>query len=277
MVVMPSLAERNEREHKTVLAVIAGFESSLTYNVCHRIDAESSVVQKRCADAETPCEHLKWSGTESWKVSFEIIAQSRESGAQYNGWYDVMFVQKAKFRKFDQILNVLPTSFYELSAEYPSHMRPPEAVNSWWMYILFGVRELVMMTVMRCPPDRPFLRGGRSDEGQNELKPTACLVASVREVSVIDTRDAEHPYDIERHTYRKGCPAEAGPEYEKASEMNSPESSLFYQVSWVKWIPACAHVYFLFSNSKRSAAGEVLKRRTISDNSSLNGRASKGN
>ncbi len=248
VVVMPSLAERNEREHKTVLAIISGLESSLAYDVRHRVDAESSVIEECCADAEAPCEHLKRSSTESWKAGFEIIAQSRESNAEENGRDDVMFVEKAKLRELHEILNVFPTSFNELSAKYPSHVCPPEAVNSWRMHIFFGVRELVVVAVMRCPPDRPFLSRGRSDEGQNELEPTTRLVASVREVPVIDTRDAEHPYHIESHAYGKSGPTKAGPEYEEASEVNSPEGALLYQVSWVKWIAACAHVWCLFSN-----------------------------
>ena len=65
---------------------------------------------------------------------------------------------------------------------------------------------------------------------------------------MIHTRDAEHPYYIERHAYGEGGPAKTGPEYQKASEVDRPEGALLYQVSWVKWIAACAHVWCLFSN-----------------------------
>ena len=98
------------------------------------------------------------------------------------------------------------------------------------------------MSVMRSPPDRSLLSGCCSEERQDELKPTTSLVASVREVSVIDSRDAEHPYRVEGHAYSERGPAEPRPEHQEAAEMDSPKGRLFYQVYWVKWIAARAHV-----------------------------------
>jgi hypothetical protein len=51
----------------------------------------------------------------------------------------VVFVEKAELGEFDEVFYVLPASFNELSAEYPSYVRPPEAINSWRMNIFLGV------------------------------------------------------------------------------------------------------------------------------------------
>jgi hypothetical protein len=57
-------------------------------------------------------------------------------------------LKKAQFREFNEIFDELPTCLNELSAEYPSHMRPPHAIYAWWMNILLGIRELMVVAVV---------------------------------------------------------------------------------------------------------------------------------
>jgi hypothetical protein len=59
MVVVPSLSKCNQRKYEAVLAVVAGFETSLTDDMSERVDAECSVIEQSGADTEPPREHLK--------------------------------------------------------------------------------------------------------------------------------------------------------------------------------------------------------------------------
>ena len=58
VIVVPSLSEGNQGEQPVIAAVVSGWKTSLTDQVSKRIDAEGTVVQQRCADEESPREHL---------------------------------------------------------------------------------------------------------------------------------------------------------------------------------------------------------------------------
>ena len=111
----------------------------------------------------------------------------------------------------------------------------------------------MVVAVMGGPPDRTFLRRGRADEGKNELEPTTRLVASVREVPMVDTGNTEHADCVEGHAHREGYPAKARPDYQEASEVNRPERCLLDQVNGLERVAAgIIHVLEFFQGRGNS-------------------------
>ena len=96
----------------------------------------------------------------------------------------------------------------------------------------------MVVAVVGCPPYRTFLSRRRSKESEDELKPTARLVASVREISVIDPSYPKHTNYVEGHADSEHYPAKPRPENKDAPEVNAPESELFNKVHWVEGIAA---------------------------------------
>jgi len=74
----------------------------------------------------------------------------------------------------------------------------------------------MVMPVVGCPPDRTFLSRGGSKESEDELKPTARLVASVREISMIDPGYPKHTNYVEGHANSERYPAKPRPENKDA-------------------------------------------------------------
>jgi hypothetical protein len=227
--------------------------------VSERVDAEGSVVEERCADAESPGEHLKRAGSKLRVVRLKEVAEPCHAKAEKNRWHDVVSLKEAKLRKLNEVLYELPTGLNELRAQNPSDMRPPHTVDAWWMNVFLGVRELMVMAVVRCPPDRPLLSGGCADEREYELEPPTRLVASVREVSVIYASDAEHTDCVECHAHGESYPAKARPDNQEASEVNSPEGPLLDEVNGMERITAGIHVLEI-SPGARSFSRSIVHR-----------------
>jgi hypothetical protein len=126
-------------------------------------------------------------------------------------------IEEAELGKLHEIFDELVAGLDELSAQHPSYVSPPQSIEPRWMDILFGVGMLVVMSVVRGPPNRAFLRRCGSEKRQHKLEPTARLIASVREVSVIDPCNGEHPHDIEDKAHGNRCPAYSDPQDPDAS------------------------------------------------------------
>jgi hypothetical protein len=148
VVVVPPFAEGDDREEEAVLAVVARLEASLTEYMREGVDAECSVIEERCADAESPREHLKRTSAEFRVVRLKEVSEPRYPEPEKNRGNDVVSLKEAKFRELHEILYKLPPCFNELRAQYPTNMCPPHAVDAGWMYILFGIRELMVMAMV---------------------------------------------------------------------------------------------------------------------------------
>lgn len=164
VIVVPALSKGDEREDEAVLAVVSRFEPSFPDDVGKRVDAECPVVEERCADTEAPGEHLKRPCSERWIVGRKEGAEANEPSSEHYRWNDVVLVEKSKLWKLEEVFYILVTGLNELCAEHPSHVGPPKTVNARWVDILLSIRVLVVMPMVRCPPDRPLLRGCRSKE-----------------------------------------------------------------------------------------------------------------
>jgi hypothetical protein len=55
-----------------------------------------------------------------------------------------------------------------------------------------------VVSMVRCPPDRPLLGGGATEKSEAELKEAAGIVRAVRKVAVVCACDGEHANNIQR-------------------------------------------------------------------------------
>src|SRR6202789_3701597 len=68
----------------------------------------------------------------------------------------------------------------------------------------------MVMAVMGGSPKRPLLPAGTAQEGQDELENPAGLVGAVGKVTVVNTRDGEHPDVIHEKAHGNRGPANSG-------------------------------------------------------------------
>jgi hypothetical protein len=58
MIVVPSLAECDQRDKQVVAAVVLGRETAASEYMRERIHSESAVIEEHCANEESPDQHL---------------------------------------------------------------------------------------------------------------------------------------------------------------------------------------------------------------------------
>jgi hypothetical protein len=201
------------------------------------------VIEQCRADTESPGKHLERGGSEFGEIGPQVVPKSRNADTKKNGRHDMVPLKKTELWKLHEVLHQLPSGFNKLRAQDPPNVSPPHAVDTGWMNVFLSVRELMMMPVVRCPPDRALLGGGRADERENKLEPSTCLVASMREVSMIDTSNSEHSDSVEGETHRERYPAKACPEDQETSKMNRPKRRLLDQINGMERIAVGVHVF----------------------------------
>jgi len=89
---------------------------------------------------------------------------------------------------------------------------------------------LMMMTVMRCPPERALLNGRTSKPRQDELKPSAGSISFVGEVAVISGCDTKHSNQVKRNAKPKRSPRHTGKDCGQTSQMNCEKRQTLNQV-----------------------------------------------
>src|SRR5204863_7944905 len=114
-----------------------------------------------------------------------------------------------------------------LRAEEPASVRPPEAAERR-MRVGVQIGVLVMMAMVRRPPQRALLSRRASDAGEHELKDTTRAVRPVREIAMVSTRDAEHANGVHRRAEADRFPRDTGPEraqtrHVKTEERDTPD------------------------------------------------------
>ncbi len=74
VVVVPPLAQRNQGQEPVITTVVSRWKTTLADQMGEGIYAESSVVQKHCADKEAPHKHLPAVGAECWECILKPYA-----------------------------------------------------------------------------------------------------------------------------------------------------------------------------------------------------------
>src|SRR5665213_583128 len=92
----------------------------------------------------------------------------------------------------------------------PHHVAVPKAIDDRRVGITWLVGEAMMFAVVRDPPQRTSLRGGRPGEGADELNGSADLESSVGKAAMVKRRDPEGAYRVRdnRGDERKITPAD---------------------------------------------------------------------
>src|SRR5690606_30966436 len=95
MVVVPALAERDDRQQKVVPAGIGRVEPSAADRMRQRIDGERAVIEHRGADEEAPDEELRAGRFQRWHIYPQKRPRDEEQYAQAGGGPYVIAVQPA--------------------------------------------------------------------------------------------------------------------------------------------------------------------------------------
>jgi len=77
-------------------------------------------------------------------------------------------------------------------------MAPEETFCVWGMNVVFGVRMLMVSTVVSGPPQGSPLTGTTGDECPDELDSPACLETAVGKIPMIKGGDRKHPYAVRK-------------------------------------------------------------------------------
>jgi|FLLY01.1.fsa_nt_gi hypothetical protein len=64
------------------------------------------------------------------------------------------------------------------------------------MNVVWIVGRLVVMSVMRGPPNRTALACSVAEHRSQELNSTACLEGAMRKISMIESRDAKNSSEV---------------------------------------------------------------------------------
>ena len=91
------------------------------------------------------------------------------------------------------------------------------------VYIGWLIRVTVMMSVVRCPPERTTLDSRSSQHSKDKLTPTRGLKGSMGEVAMVKPSDGEHTDEIEGDSCYYRCPAPSDPENAEARDMHCKE------------------------------------------------------
>ena len=78
MIVVPALAQGDQRQPKIIAAFIPGIVALVTEDMRQRIDGRGSVKQNRGADDEAPNEKLQARDTERWRRMLQTEAAKIE-------------------------------------------------------------------------------------------------------------------------------------------------------------------------------------------------------
>jgi len=77
-------------------------------------------------------------------------------------------------------------------------MTPDETFGVWGMNVVFGVRMLMVSTVVRGPPQWTPLSGTACYGGTDKLDQSTGLERAVGKVAVVKGSDRKHPYSVRK-------------------------------------------------------------------------------
>jgi len=102
-------------------------------------------------------------------------------------------------------------------------VRLPEGTHDGRVQVFLGFYVQMVSPVVRRPPERPLLVGGRPREGEQELEGPTGPVRAVGEEAVESRGDGEHAHGVERQADGDRRRARARPEREEAGQVYEEE------------------------------------------------------
>ncbi len=128
MVVVPALAERDQREEPVVAALVPGAVALLAEHVRERVDGVRAVIAGDGGDEEAPHEHLPAGGAELGLRVLQIHADEEDRDREHHRHEDVEAIEQAQLGKLHQVPNALQVRREALLRQEPAHVRADEAV-----------------------------------------------------------------------------------------------------------------------------------------------------
>src|SRR3989338_8390302 len=184
MVVVPPLAHGEEGEEPVVAAVVMGSVAPLAKNVGDRIDREDRVPE----DDRRPTHTDRPTAT----ARDEVAGDGEDSGR-----YPVVLIEPAELRIPQEVWHQAKVGGGIFAARNPPHVGLPEPMLYGRMHVLRFIGILVVMTVLRRPPDRPFLQHGSAEKRDEKLHEARSSETPVREVPMVPRGDHEHTGPIQ--------------------------------------------------------------------------------
>lgn len=214
MVVVPTFTERDYRKYERIPALVPSTISLFPPHMSERVDGERAVIECDCARKESPHDHLDGIGVQlRTETPSEKSAESRE--ADWARHEVDTFVEPHELRTLFPIPDPLFVRRMEFLAHDPADMRPEESAPIIGMDIVFRIGLCVMVPMVRCPPDGTFLHGECRRERHHppgKPRPQHYLESPVRKIPMVESRDEEHPDDVEDDCSEKCSEAETDEE-----------------------------------------------------------------
>ena len=223
VVVVPALAERDEREQGIVARVVARRVAARAPAVGQRVDDEGRVEQHHGRDAEAPHQQLPRAGAQRRVDGLEPCAERPQRHEERGRHGHVVAVEPAELRIAREVADQARARGEVLARQEPAHVAPEEAVLPGRVDIFRPVGVRVVMAMVRGPPQRSALHGGGAEHGEHELPAARGAERAMREVAVVEGGDREHAHREEGGGEPRCKRAPAGPDRAEAAEMQRDE------------------------------------------------------
>jgi hypothetical protein len=210
VVVVPALAEGEDRQPPVVARVVAGDVALIADDVGQGVDEESAVVEHRGAPEEAD---------DQSRPAADREARDRQREPRN----PVMAVEPAQLRVAHQVGDQAVVRVLLRAREDPAHVGEPEAPLTRRVDVELGVGVAVVLAVLGGPPQRSLLGRALGDERQHELERPAGLERPVREVAVVAGGDGEHPQQKKADGDGHGGAGDASPDRRQAGEVDQDE------------------------------------------------------
>ena len=191
VIIVPSFSKSEEGDPKIISTFVVGFVSSASKKMGKRINRKGSVIKKNGGNQKSP---NKRSCTIQTRVVLKpgkgtqcVAGKGKEEDRD-----PVEAIEKAKFRKFKQILNFFEEGGDRILCHKPKRVTPKQTSCLWGMNIIFSIGMTMMPAVMGSPPQWSTLTRTAGYERTDKLNGSGCLEGPVRKISVVESGDAKH-------------------------------------------------------------------------------------
>ena len=104
----------------------------------------------------------------------------------------MVFVEPAELGEFGEVGDVICPRVVVAVGDDPADVGPEETEKRGGVDVVVLIGEAMVMAVMGCPPQDPFLGRGHGHERDYELEGAASLVGTVGEIAVVAGGYPEH-------------------------------------------------------------------------------------
>lgn len=196
VVVVPALAQGQDRGPPVVLALVRGRIAATAPEMTGGINQECTMIEEDRADQEAP---------NNAAPAIDPVAERCDRQARHPR---ENFVEQPEFGILLEVFHGAVGTLPESTGDHPAHVSPPYRSDDGGMRIVLRVRMLVVVAVVSSPPERTFLQGRATDPGEDKLEPAAGLVRPVGEIAMVNTGDAEHSHHVKENGQADSGPGE---------------------------------------------------------------------